>query len=114
MAGPDGGSPSKPVGLVYVAVADAMGTDVRRYQWAGDRTANIHDSAAAVLDMLLERVATGDGQAAVTRTAADIAAGLAEPRPARPIRRAPDCTSWVSVARRPPEPRCTRTPSARS
>jgi nicotinamide-nucleotide amidase len=55
VAGPDGGSPSKPVGLVYVAVADESGTDVRRYQWAGDRMANIQDSAVAVLDLLLER-----------------------------------------------------------
>jgi nicotinamide-nucleotide amidase len=56
VAGPDGGSDEKPVGLVYVAVVDAAGTDVRRYRWAGDRAANIHASALAALELMLERV----------------------------------------------------------
>ena len=56
VAGPDGGSEAKPVGLTYVGVADARGTDVRRYLWTGDRTANQHDSALATLELLLERV----------------------------------------------------------
>ena len=55
IAGPDGGSDAKPVGLTYVAVADADGVDVRRFVWAGDRTANKHVSAATALDMLIER-----------------------------------------------------------
>jgi len=57
VAGPDGGSAEKPVGLVYVAVADADGTEVRRFRWAGDRAANIHASARAALEMLLDRLA---------------------------------------------------------
>ena len=56
IAGPDGGSPSKPVGLTYVAVADAGGATVRRYTWIGDRTANKRQSAAAALELLLERL----------------------------------------------------------
>jgi PncC family amidohydrolase len=56
IAGPDGGSEAKPVGLTYVAIADADGVDVRRYLWSGDRGANKVSSAAAVLELLLERV----------------------------------------------------------
>jgi PncC family amidohydrolase len=56
VAGPDGGSDAKPVGLTYVGVADANGTDVRRYVWTGDRAANQVDSAAAALELALERV----------------------------------------------------------
>lgn len=57
IAGPDGGSAGKPVGLTYVGVADERGADVRRYVWSGDRAANRNESAVAVLELLLERVA---------------------------------------------------------
>jgi nicotinamide-nucleotide amidase len=56
IAGPDGGTPSKPVGLTYVAVADAAGVDVRRHVWSGDRHDNKRRSASAALEALLERV----------------------------------------------------------
>ena len=56
IAGPDGGTDAKPVGLTYVAVADADGIDVRRHLWSGDRAANKVSSAAAVLELLLERI----------------------------------------------------------
>jgi PncC family amidohydrolase len=59
IAGPDGGSAEKPVGLTYIAVADGAGVDVRRVVWPGDRAANRHDSAAAVLEALLSRIAAG-------------------------------------------------------
>jgi len=55
VAGPDGGSAAKPVGLTYVAVADPDGIDVRRHLWDGDRTANKRHSAAAALELVLER-----------------------------------------------------------
>ena len=58
VAGPSGGSAAKPVGLTYVAVADAGGHDVRRYHWDGDRQANKRASAAAALELLAERTAT--------------------------------------------------------
>jgi nicotinamide mononucleotide (NMN) deamidase PncC len=56
IAGPDGGSAEKPVGLTYIAIADTDGVDVRRIVWPGDRTGNRHDSTSAVLEMLLARV----------------------------------------------------------
>jgi PncC family amidohydrolase len=56
IAGPGGGTPAKPVGLTYVAVADRLGVAVRRYTWAGDRNENKRRSAAAALELLLERV----------------------------------------------------------
>jgi len=60
IAGPDGGSDAKPVGLTYVAIADVDAIDVRRMVWAGDRTANRLDSALAVLDLLIERAEAVD------------------------------------------------------
>ena len=56
VAGPDGGSAAKPVGLTYIGVADAHGTDVRRHLWTGDRAENRLESAAAALELLIERV----------------------------------------------------------
>jgi nicotinamide-nucleotide amidase len=54
IAGPDGGSPAKPVGLTYVGVAGPSGVDVRRYAWPGDRAANKRSSAGAAIELLLE------------------------------------------------------------
>lgn len=62
VAGPGGGSVAKPVGLAYVAVADAAGVDVRRFIWSGDRAANKQASARAAIELLLARVeAAGPG-----------------------------------------------------
>jgi PncC family amidohydrolase len=69
VAGPDGGSAAKPVGLTYVACADAAGVEVRRFVWAGDRAANKEASARAALELLLERCRlsiAGGGEAAGT------------------------------------------------
>ena len=59
IAGPSGGTAAKPVGLTYVAVADSAGHDVRRFVWEGDRSSNKRESAAAALELLLERVGAG-------------------------------------------------------
>jgi len=52
IAGPDGGTPEKPVGLVYVALAAPEGEWVERYVWNGDRWENKMRSAEAALDLL--------------------------------------------------------------
>ncbi len=54
IAGPGGGTPEKPVGLVYIAVADADGAVVERYVFEGDRDAIKAQSADAALRMLQE------------------------------------------------------------
>ncbi len=56
VSGPAGGSDEKPVGLTYVALADAGFVDVRRYAWTGDRAANRHDSARVLLGWLIEHI----------------------------------------------------------
>jgi len=53
IAGPDGGTDEKPVGLVYAAVAGLGPPVVRRYHWTGDRTANKRASAGAALELLI-------------------------------------------------------------
>jgi PncC family amidohydrolase len=60
IAGPDGGTPAKPVGLTYVAVCDGDGQVVRRHAWAGDRSANKRASAVAALELVLERLWSAD------------------------------------------------------
>ena len=52
VAGPDGGTPEKPVGLAYVALAAFSGDWVERHVWDGDRWQNKARSADAVLDLL--------------------------------------------------------------
>ena len=54
VAGPDGGTDAKPVGLTYVGLADAGGADVRRFTFAGDRSANREAAARAALEWLIE------------------------------------------------------------
>jgi PncC family amidohydrolase len=56
VAGPGGGTDAKPVGLVYMAVADAEGHAVQRQLRHGDRHANRLESARACLELLLERL----------------------------------------------------------
>jgi len=56
IAGPQGGSPDKPVGLVYIAVADECGAEVRAYTFSGDRMQIRIRAAKTALYMLYTRV----------------------------------------------------------
>jgi PncC family amidohydrolase len=56
VAGPDGGTDKKPVGLTYVGVADDAGHDVRRNVWPHDRHGNKLASAEAALKLVLDRL----------------------------------------------------------
>lgn len=52
IAGPDGGTPDKPVGLVCLAVSGASGERVRRARFPGERWRVREQSVKAVLEML--------------------------------------------------------------
>ncbi len=56
IAGPTGGSPAKPVGLVYVAVADAAGIETHEHRFSGDRAAVRERAVHAALDGLRRRM----------------------------------------------------------
>jgi nicotinamide-nucleotide amidase len=52
IAGPDGGTPTKPVGTVFVGLVVTGEVLARRFQFAGDRAAVRWQSTQAALDML--------------------------------------------------------------
>jgi PncC family amidohydrolase len=52
IAGPTGGTPEKPVGLVYVALATPDFERCERHLWQGDRLENKDRTAGAALEML--------------------------------------------------------------
>jgi PncC family amidohydrolase len=54
IAGPGGGMPGKPVGLVYIALSARAGERVERYVWESDREGNKLRSSEAALQMLVE------------------------------------------------------------
>lgn len=61
IAGPDGGSDEKPVGLTYVAAAVRDGpATVERHTWPHDRDGNKRASVLAVLDLATRLAATAD------------------------------------------------------
>jgi len=61
IAGPSGGTPQKPVGLVYVGIAADNYHRVERYVWSGDRIQNKRESAEAALHLLLDYLAQFEG-----------------------------------------------------
>ena len=59
VAGPEGGSEQKPVGLVFVGVSDEEGTEVERLDlsaWRRSREAIRERSANRAFDLLRHRI----------------------------------------------------------
>jgi nicotinamide-nucleotide amidase len=56
VAGPGGGTAEKPVGLVYIGVATAHHTEVRRDVWPGSRADIRAASVLAALELVLAMV----------------------------------------------------------
>lgn len=56
VAGPGGGTPAKPVGLVFIGVSTQRGCDVRRFRFAGTRAGIKSATCGAALEMLIEHV----------------------------------------------------------
>jgi nicotinamide-nucleotide amidase len=52
IAGPDGGTPDKPVGTVWIAVANTKKTIAKKFLFGNKRQQNIERSAIAALNML--------------------------------------------------------------
>ena len=56
IAGPTGATARKPVGLVYIALADGQSTEVTEHVFPGDRAAVTMQAAATALDMVLTAI----------------------------------------------------------
>jgi nicotinamide-nucleotide amidase len=56
IAGPDGGSEEKPVGTVFIALADAEGVRSMKFVFPGDRYLIRWRSSQAALDFLRRRI----------------------------------------------------------
>jgi PncC family amidohydrolase len=54
IAGPGGGTPQKPVGLVWIALSTDRMSDAKRFLWSGDRLQVKEQSAQAALEWLVE------------------------------------------------------------
>ena len=54
VAGPDGGTPQKPVGLVYIGMATVVGVRVECCQFCGDREAIRKQASDRALALLLD------------------------------------------------------------
>ena len=62
IAGPDGGTPQKPVGLVYIAVAGAQGTVIRENHFKGTRGEIKLQTTETALKMIKNYVSAGGRQ----------------------------------------------------
>ena len=62
IAGPTGGTPQKPVGLVYIAIADRSACQAHELRFIGDRDTIRKRTAAAALKLLYDRVKNLDSK----------------------------------------------------
>jgi nicotinamide-nucleotide amidase len=62
IAGPDGGTPQKPVGLVYIAIADESGVEVDESRFSGSRKDVRYRSAQYALVLLRDRILQRGGR----------------------------------------------------
>jgi nicotinamide-nucleotide amidase len=58
VAGPDGGSPEKPVGTVWIGLADRQSCTAELFRFANDRITNREHAVASALAMLLRNLTT--------------------------------------------------------
>ena len=56
IAGPTGGTPEKPAGTVWIAVASASGVVAEKHRFADDRQVNISRSATNALNLLRKQI----------------------------------------------------------
>jgi nicotinamide-nucleotide amidase len=56
IAGPSGGSSDKPVGLVFIALADERGTQIREFRFPGSRDRVRHWATQMALEMVRRRI----------------------------------------------------------
>jgi competence/damage-inducible protein CinA-like protein len=63
VAGPGGGTPEKPVGLVYLHVASPAGGEGRRMEWPGDRAIVRARATVGALQLLRAHVVAGSAHA---------------------------------------------------
>jgi nicotinamide-nucleotide amidase len=56
VAGPNGGTVEKPVGLVFISLADERGTQVREFHFPGSRDRVRHWASQMALEMMRRRI----------------------------------------------------------
>ena len=108
IAGPGGGTPEKPVGLVFIGVAGPDGATVSRNLFPGDRAAVRAATVRRALGQLRERVCGRDpGGPGFVRAASPAPCGRDEARPSQ-------APSPTSIPRGRDEARPSQTPSPAS
>ena len=56
VAGPNGGTKEKPVGLVYIGLSDKNKTEIRKYKFSSNRTNNKSKISQVALDWLRHKL----------------------------------------------------------